>query len=206
MPVLNSDIARSLDKLANLLELEGANPFRIRAYRNAARVVGEWPRSVIAMTAAGKDLAELPGIGEDLAQKIETVAATGHIAVLDEIERRTPAGLLALLDVPGLGPKRARLQREGYDIDLERILMAARERGCALEVNGQPDRLDLDERHCKLAKEIGVKLVLSTDAHSPNELGFMRYSVEQARRGWLEPADILNTRGLDELRAAFRRS
>src|SRR6516225_10913503 len=67
MPVLNSDIARSLDKLADLLELEGANPFRIRAYRTAARVVGELPRSVTAMTAAGEDLAELPGIGKDLA-------------------------------------------------------------------------------------------------------------------------------------------
>ncbi|MGC2201654.1 MAG: DNA polymerase/3'-5' exonuclease PolX [Stellaceae bacterium] len=572
MPVLNSDIARSLDKLADLLELEGANPFRIRAYRNAARVVGELPRSVTAMTAAGEDLAELPGIGKDLADKIETLAATGHVAVLDEIERRTPPGLLALLDVPGLGPKRARLlneqlgisalgdlvaaakagkirklrgfgakmeqrilqeaekrattaprikrpvaedtvkpllqylreaegirhpavagsyrrcretvgdldivvaaargagiidrfvgyedvaqilsrgptrssivlrngtwvdlrvvpevrygaalqyftgskahnialrhiaaarglklneyglfdgnrrvagrtedevyrylglpyiepelredhgeieaarsgrlphlvtladirgdlhahtkasdgraslaemaqaaqergysylaitdhskrvtiahgldakrlaaqideiarmnetlsgivvlssvevdiledglldlpnsilsrldfaigavhsafglprdkqtkrllramdnphlavlahptgrligEREGCDIDIERVLSGARERGCAIEVNGQPDRLDINEWHSKLAKEIGVKLVLSTDAHNPGELAFMRYAVEQARRGWLEPSDILNTRSLDGLKATLRR-
>ncbi len=120
MPVLNSDIAQSLDKLADLLELEGANPFRIRAYRNAARVVGELPRTVTAMAAAGEDLAELPGIGKDLAEKIETLAATGHVAVLDEIERRTPAGLLALLDVPGLGPKRARLLNEQLGIQRSR--------------------------------------------------------------------------------------
>jgi DNA polymerase (family 10) len=63
--------------------------------------------------------------------------------------------------------------------------LGARERGCAIEVNGQPDRLDLNEWHCKLAKEIGVKLVLSTDAHNPSKLGFVRYAVEQARRGWL---------------------
>jgi DNA polymerase (family 10) len=94
---------------------------------------------------------------------------------------------------------------EGCDIDLERDLLGARERGCAIEVNGQRDRLDLNEWHCKLAKEIGVKLVLSTDAHNPDELGFMRYAVEQARRGWLEPSDILNTRSLDGLRAALRR-
>jgi hypothetical protein len=92
MPVFNSDIVRSLNKLADLLELEGANPFRIRAYRKAAWVVGELPRSVTAMTAAGEDLAELPGIGKALAEKIETLAATGHIAALDEIERRTPSG------------------------------------------------------------------------------------------------------------------
>ena len=572
MPVVNSDIARSLDKLADLLELEGANAFRIRAYRNAARVVSELPRSVTEMAADGEDLAELPGIGKDLAGKVETLAAAGHVAVLDEIERRTPAGLLALLDVPGLGPKRARLlneqlgiaaladlvaaakagkirkirgfgakaeqrilqeaekraavaprirrpiaediakpllrylseaegirqaavagsyrrcketvgdldivaaaargtgiidrflgyedvaqilsrgptrssvvlrngaqvdlrvvpeasygaalqyftgskahnialrqiaatrglklneyglfegtrrvagrtedevygylglryiepelredrgeieaarsdklphlvtladirgdlhvhtkasdgrgsladmaqaarergytylaitdhskrvtiargldgkrlasqideiarmnetlsgivvlssvevdiledgqldlpnsvlsrldfavgavhsafglpreeqterllramdnphlavlahptgrligEREGCDIDLERVLSGARERGCVLEINGQPDRLDLNEWHCKLAKESGVKLVLSTDAHNSGELAFMRFAVEQARRGWLEPADIVNTRGLDELRAALRR-
>ncbi len=571
MPVLNSDIARSLDKLADLIELEGGNPFRIRAYRNAARIVGELPKSVLAITASGEDLAELPGIGKDLAEKIETLAETGHIAVLDELEKKIPPGLLALLDVPGLGPKRVRAlydrlgihsladlvaaakagkirdlpgfggkterrileeaekraaaaprirrpvaedvaepllrylrdaagvrqaavagsyrrrketvgdldivvaappraqiierfaayedvaqvlargptrssvvlkngmqvdlrvvsegnygaalmyftgskahniavrgiaaarglklneyglfegdrriaakteaevyrrldlpyiepelreehgeieaarqgrlphlvtlaeirgdlhahttetdgrnslaemaaaarqrgyaylaitdhskrvtiahgldadrlarqadeiarlnqrlggftvlsavevdilengkldlpdwvlkrldlavgavhygfrlprdkqtsrllramdnpclavlahpssrligEREGCDIDVERLLEAARERGCAIEVNGQPDRLDLDEWQAKLAKEIGVKLVLSTDAHSPVELGFMRYAVDQARRGWLEPSDILNTRGLAELRASLR--
>ena len=136
MPVLNSDIARSLDKLADLLELERANPFRIRAYRNAARVVGELPRSVTAMTAAGEDLAELPGIGKDLAEKIESLAATGQIAVLDEIERRTPAGLLALLDVPGLGPKRARLLNEQLGISTLGDLVAAAKAGKIRTVRG----------------------------------------------------------------------
>jgi DNA polymerase (family X) len=573
MPILNSDIARNLDKLADLLELEGANPFRIRAYRNAARIVGELPRNVRAMAEAGEDLAELPGIGKDLAEKILTLAATGHIGVLDEMEKRTPPGLLALLDVPGLGPKRARIlneklgikslaalaeaaragkirdlpgfgakteerirketekrvaapsrikrpvaediampllryvaaakgvrqaavagsyrrcketvgdldivaaapsgrgpiehfvayedvaqilsrgptrssvvlkngtqvdlrvvgeanygaalmyftgskahnialraiaaarglklneyglfrdkervagrteeevyaylglpyiepelredhgeieaarqnmlphlvtladirgdlhvhtnesdgraplaemveaargrgyaylaitdhskrvtvahgldagrlarqidaiarlnekrpgirvfssvevdiledgkldlpdsvlrrldfavgavhsafalprdkqtdrllramdnpnlavlahptgrligEREGYDFDIERVLGAARERGCAIEVNGQPDRLDLDEWHVKLAKEMGVTLVLSTDAHAPAEFGFMRYAVDQARRGWLEPGDIVNTRGVEQAKASLRRA
>jgi DNA polymerase (family 10) len=572
MPVLNSDIARSLEKLADLIELEGGNPFRIRAYRNAAHVVGELPRNVLAMTAAGEDLAELTGIGKDLADKIETLAETGHITVLDEMERKTPPGLLALLDVPGLGPKRVRLlydhlgirsladlataaksgkihelprfgekiekrileeaekragvvprikrpvaedvaepllrylratpsvseiavagsyrrrketvgdldivvvtargpeiierfvsyedvvqvlargptrssvvlrngvqvdlravsaanygaalmyftgskthnialrgiaaarglklneyglfdgthriaarteeeiygafglpyiepelreghgeieaarahllphlvtladirgdlhahttesdgrtsladmveaarqrrysylaisdhskrvtvargldakrlarqideiarlnetlqdftvlrsvevdiledgqldlpndilarldftvgavhsafdlprekqttrllkamdnphlavlahptgrlieERPGYDIDMERVLAGARERGCAVEVNGQPDRLDLDEWHCKLAKDMGIKLVLSTDAHSAAELGFMHYAVDQARRGWLEPTDIVNTRDLTKLRTSLQR-
>jgi DNA polymerase (family 10) len=573
MPILNSDIAHSLDKLADLLELEGANPFRIRAYRNAARIVGELPRNVRAMAEAGEDLAELPGIGKDLADKIMALATTGHIEVLDEAEKRTPPGLLALLDVPGLGPKKARIlnqqlgikslaglveaaragkirelrgfgakteerirketekrvaapsrikrpvaediavpllryvsaakgvrqaavagsyrrcretvgdldivvaapsrrgtidrfvayedvaqilsrgptrssvvlrngtqidlrvvsevnygaalmyltgskahnialrqiaaarglklneyglfrgnrrvagrteeeiyaylglpyiepelredhgeieaarqgklpqlvtladirgdlhmhtdasdgraslgemveaarargyaylaitdhskrvtvahgldagrlarqidaiarlnetapgiavlssievdilgdgkldlpnsvlqrldfavgavhsgfalprdkqtdrllramdnpnlsvlahptgrligEREGYDFDIERVLKAAHERGCAIEVNGQPDRLDLDEWHVKLAKEIGVRLVLSTDAHSPAELGFMRYAVDQARRGWLEPRDIVNTGGVEQAKASLRRA
>ena len=70
MPVVNADIASQLDKLADLLEIEGANPFRIRAYRRAARLVGELPRSVADMVAAGEGLDALPGIGEDLAGKI----------------------------------------------------------------------------------------------------------------------------------------
>jgi DNA polymerase (family 10) len=118
--------------------------------------------------------------------------------------------LLRAMDNPHLGvlahpTGRLIAEREGCDIDIERVLLGARERGCAIEVNGQQDRLDLNEWHCKLAKEIGVKLVLSTDAHNPAELAFMRYAVEQARRGWLEPSDILNTRGLGELRVALRR-
>jgi DNA polymerase (family X) len=136
MPVLNSDIAHSLEKLADLLELEGANPFRIRAYRTAARVVGELPRSVAAMTEAGEDLAELPGIGEDLAEKIKTLAATGHVAVLDEIERRTPPGVLALLDVPGLGPKRARALSEHLGIKSLADLAAAAKAGKIRELPG----------------------------------------------------------------------
>ena len=74
-----------------------------------------------------------------------------------------------------------------------------------MEVNGQPDRLDLNEWHCILAKEIGVKLVASTDAHSIAELGFMRYAVDQARRGWVEPADLINTHDLAQIRRLLRR-
>ena len=129
MPVLNSDIARSLDKLADLIELEGGNSFRIRAYRNAARIVGELPRNVLAMTAAGEDLAELPGIGEGLAEKIETLAETGHVAVLDELEHKTPPGLLALLDIPGLGPKRVRALYDGLGIHNLTELVAAGKAG-----------------------------------------------------------------------------
>ncbi len=97
-------------------------------------------------------------------------------------------------------------ERAGVDLDVERVLQGAAERGVALEINGQPDRLDLNEWHCKLAKQLGVKLVASTDAHSVAELGFMRFAVEQARRGWVEPGDLINTRGLSDLRSLLRRS
>jgi len=96
--------------------------------------------------------------------------------------------------------------REPYEIDLERVLEAARERGIVMELNAHPDRLDLDDRGCRLAKEIGVKVAIATDAHRVEGLDLMRYGVDQARRGWLEPGDVINTRPLAGLRRLLRRA
>jgi len=96
-------------------------------------------------------------------------------------------------------------KRPGYGVDMGRLMEAAVERGCFLELNAQPDRLDLDDVYCKMAKERGLKLAISTDAHGTEELRFMRYGVYQARRGWLEPGDVLNTRDWDELQALLER-
>ena len=97
-------------------------------------------------------------------------------------------------------------EREPYDVDLEAVMKAAKERGCFLELNAHPDRLDLTDRYCKMAKDIGVQVVISTDAHSITDLDFMRFGVYQARRGWLEPAEVLNTRNLTQIRELFKRS
>lgn len=96
-------------------------------------------------------------------------------------------------------------QREPYDIDMEAIIAAAHERGCCLEINAQPDRLDLTDMHAQVAKSMGVKLAVSTDAHAPAQLRYMRYGVDQARRGWLEAADVINTRPLRELKKLLNR-
>jgi DNA polymerase (family 10) len=94
--------------------------------------------------------------------------------------------------------------RDPLQLDLERVLEGARERGRILEVNAQPDRLDLDDRACRIAKEVGVRLAVSTDAHSVADLDLMRHGVDQARRGWIEATDVVNTRPLKELRALLR--
>jgi len=170
MPVLNSDIARSLEKLADLIELEGGNPFRIRAYRNAARVVGELPRNVLAMTEAGEDLAELPGIGKDLADKIETLAETGHIAVLDEMERKTPPGLRALLDVPGLGPKRVRALYDGLGIHSLGDLVAAAKAGKLRDLPGfgaKTEQRILQEAEKRAARAPRIKRPVAEDIAEP---------------------------------------
>ncbi len=96
-------------------------------------------------------------------------------------------------------------ERPAYAIDMERVMRGAVERGCYLELNAQPDRLDLTDVHCRLAKQLGLKVVISTDAHATVELDFMRFGVDQARRGWLEPKDVLNSRALSVLREMLRR-
>jgi len=98
------------------------------------------------------------------------------------------------------------LQREPYDVDMTSIIRKARQRGCYIEINAQPKRLDLLDAYCEMAKDEGVLLCINSDAHSVMDFGNLRYSVDQARRGWLESKDILNTRPLSELRRLIKKT
>jgi DNA polymerase (family X) len=102
----NGSIAAQFEELAELLEIQGANPFRVRAYRNAARCILDCTDSVAALADDLAKLRCLPGIGEDLAKKIQTVVQTGTIPQLEELRTQVPAGVVAMLRVPGLGPKK----------------------------------------------------------------------------------------------------
>ena len=124
----NDDIANLFDKVAELLELEGANPYRIRAYRTAGQLVRDLEKPVALMVVQHEDLTRLPGIGKDLAGKIEEVVRTGSLSVLVKLEERTPTVLVELLQIPGLGPKRAeRLYQELGITTLSGLRAAARE-------------------------------------------------------------------------------
>jgi DNA polymerase (family 10) len=124
MPVHNAEIAERFSRLADLLEIEGANPFRIRAYRNAARTIAGLAQNLAGLLEAGKDLTELPGIGAAIAEKIQTIVKTGRLPQLEEVEARTPAALSELMQVEGLGPKRVKTLYDRLAIrtpeDLER--------------------------------------------------------------------------------------
>jgi DNA polymerase (family 10) len=96
-------------------------------------------------------------------------------------------------------------QRDPYKIEIERLLKAAMERNCAMEINAYPTRLDLNDVYAKAAKEIGTKLAINTDAHSVEDLDYLRFGVFQARRGWIEPKDVINTRSLKDLRKLIKR-
>jgi DNA polymerase (family 10) len=95
-------------------------------------------------------------------------------------------------------------EREAYDVDMPRIINAAKARGCFLELNAHPERLDLQDVHCRMARDEGVLVSINSDAHSVADFGNLKYGVGQARRGWLEKGDVLNTRPLSSLRKLLK--
>lgn len=128
MPVHNTDIARIFEQIADLLEIENDNPFRIRAYRNAARTLRNLGQDAADMLAGGKDLTRLPGIGKDLAAKIEEIVSTGRCRTLEKLHQRTSPGLTELLRIPGLGPRRVGALYHELDIHTpEQLYRAAKD-------------------------------------------------------------------------------
>lgn len=136
MPVHNSDIAEAFRRLADLLEIEGGNQYRVRAYRNAAATVEGLPHDAARMIENGEDLSELPGIGEDLAGKIETLIETGELPLLEEVEGRVPEGLAEITHVSGIGPKRAWKLYEELGIETIDALRKAAEAGEIRDIEG----------------------------------------------------------------------
>jgi DNA polymerase (family X) len=129
MPIHNNDIADIFDALADYLEIEGENPFKIRAYRNASRTVRGLGPELADMIAAGESPTDLPGIGRDLAAKIVEILATGTTRALEEVKQRIPAGVIDLLRIPGLGPKRVSVLYRDLQVDSLAALKAAAETG-----------------------------------------------------------------------------
>lgn len=97
------------------------------------------------------------------------------------------------------------LKRDGYEIEFERLLRHAKECSCYFEINSSPDRLDLSDERARMAKEAGIKIAINTDAHSLAELDFMSAGINQARRAWLEPKDVLNSFSLARLKKLLMR-
>ena len=136
MPLHNADIAAVFERIADLLELQDENPFRIRAYRNAARIVGSLGLDIAATLAAGRALPKLPGIGADLAGKLTEIVETGGCRLLKQLEGRVPPAITDLLKVPGLGPKRVRQLHDKLEVSTPAELKAAARDGRIRDVPG----------------------------------------------------------------------
>jgi len=127
MPVHNIDIAAIFNEIADFLEIEGENPFRIRAYRNAAHTLSGLGTELKDMAAANEDLTKLPGIGKELAAKINEILETGTAKALIKLQQRIPKTVIEMLKLPNLGPKRVRILYQDLKIkNLEQLSKAAR--------------------------------------------------------------------------------
>jgi DNA polymerase (family X) len=140
---------------------------------------------------------------DDLLEQFDVVVAAVHFKMDMNQSAMTNRVLKALANpaVKILAHPTGRLinQREPFAIDLEQIFHAAKEDDVAVELNAQPDRLDLNDLHLFRAREIGVKIAINTDAHSTEQLHFIRYGIDQARRGWLEKRHVLNAMARPQL-------
>jgi DNA polymerase (family X) len=148
-------------------------------------------------------------LADECLAQLDFVIASVHSAFSQDAAQMTDRLLRAIacpwVDILGHPTGRLILKREPYRFDVEQVFAAAGAAGVALEINSQIDRLDLDDTHARLARDRGVKLVIDSDAHSPAALGVLRWGTAVARRGWIQPDDVLNTRPVSVFLAGLRR-
>ncbi|OLC43695.1 MAG: hypothetical protein AUH43_20085 [Acidobacteria bacterium 13_1_40CM_65_14] len=148
-------------------------------------------------------------LADDCLAALDLVIVSVHSAFNQDRQQMTDRLLRAIehphVDILGHPTGRKILQREPYAFDVEAVVAAAVRHGVALEINCQVHRLDLNDVHAKLARDRGARLVISTDAHSKTAFGRLRWGVMVARRAWLQPSDVLNTRPFEEFRSGLRR-
>jgi len=147
-------------------------------------------------------------IPDELLAELDIVTAAVHSGMSESQEQMTRRIMKAMenpnVDILAHPTCRLLPVREPVAVDMEAVFQAAARNNTILEINGMPSRLDLKDIHAYRARELGVKLVIGTDAHSTEHLDFMRFGIGVARRGWCEAKDILNTRPLKEVIAYLK--
>ena len=160
MPVHNSDIAAVFDEMADLLEIRGDNPFRIRAYRNASRIIGDSGRELRDLVAANEDLTAIAGIGADLSKKIIEIVNTGKSEALDTLRKEFPDGITELLRIPGLGPKRVKVLWKDLGIESMAKLEQAAKNGKIRGIAEFGEKIEQNILHSIQAKQVEGKRFL----------------------------------------------
>ena len=176
---------------------------RIHAARQKVKGIEIWAGSEVDILGDGR--LDYPDV---LLKQFDIVLVSVHSRMTMLAEEMT-ARLLRALENPyvrilGHPTGRQILKRDPFAFDLEKVLDAAQRHGVILELNGSPERLDLCDRHVKLARDRGMKIIISTDAHAPEHFKLMRYGVTTARRGWMEKSGVLNTLPPQKLLASLR--
>jgi DNA polymerase (family 10) len=139
----NAEVAAVFDQIADLLEFQGENPFRVRAYRNAARTIGDLPEAVAQIAAdPQRKLTDLEGVGKDLAEKITTLLSGGSLPLLDELLQQVPESVLALMRIPGLGPKRVAALHKELQINTLEDLRQACQSHRVRELHGFGEKME----------------------------------------------------------------
>ena len=176
---------------------------RIHAARKKVKGIEIWAGAEVDILGDGS-----LDYSDELLMQFDIVLASVHSRMTMPAEEMT-ARLLKGLKSPyvrilGHPTGRQLLKRDPFGFDVEKVFAEAQKLGVVLELNGNPERLDLCDRHVRLARDRGMKLVISTDAHHPSHYDFMRYGVMTARRGWMEKAGIINTYPPEKLLASLR--
>ncbi len=194
------------DHSRRLAMAHGLDPERLREQRREIERIRKKLSGISLLQGIEVDILDdgrldLPA---DALSKLDWVVASVHYKLEQNPADMTRRLIKAIrnpnVDVIGHPSGRLLEHREPSKFDLAEILRVAREEGCALEINSQPQRSDLTDTACMAAKQAGVKLVISSDAHSTRDFALLDYGVNQARRGWIEKDDVLNTRPLKNLR------
>jgi DNA polymerase (family 10) len=180
--------------IANGLDEKRAveNIHRIKAARKKVKGIEIWAGAEVDILGDGS--LDYP---DEILNQFDIVLVSVHSRMNMPVEEMTARLLRALANpyvrILGHPTGRQILRRDPFVFDLEKVFAAAKEYGVILELNGNPERLDLCDRHVKLARDRGMKVIISTDAHSPDHFKLMRYGVVTARRGWMCKEDVLNT-------------
>jgi DNA polymerase (family 10) len=199
------------DHSKSLAMANGLDEARALEHARAVREVGARLDGITLLAGIECDIRPdgTMDLADDCLAQLDLVVASVHSGFNQEPAQLTDRLLRALecpwVDVLGHPTARIILRREPLQADWPRVFAAAAAAGVCLEINSQVDRLDLDDLHARMARDAGAKIVISSDAHSTGALAVIRWGVVMARRAWLTPADVLNTRDVEGLRAGLRR-
>ncbi len=184
-----------------------------RALAHAARIRAEDAQHGVRVLAGIECDIRADGtldLENDCLASLDFVVASVHSGFNQDRQQMTDRLLRAIdnpyVDVIGHPTGRRILRREPYPVEIEAVIDAAAGRGVAMEINSNPNRLDLNDVHARIARDRGVSLVISSDTHSRHGFGVLRWGIIVARRAWLGPEHVLNTRPFDEFRASLRRN